>query len=179
MICILIHTDDIPCRYFTSPFILKMCLACIDHSHLYWRCASLVLHILICTEDVPDLYCSSSLVLHILSCISHQSPILYILARTAHIYTGWVCDTKGASSFMNYLNALSPLHCCKLSWADFWKRPTNDKKSFSKKHVLTARCSWCLVDRLWIKVQIILFQNHRISRRLWWYFRHSNCLVPK
>ena len=32
----------------------------------------LVLHILACTDDVPDSYCTSSLLLHILTCMAHS-----------------------------------------------------------------------------------------------------------
>ena len=53
-----------------------MCLARTAHPHLYWWCALLVLHILICTGGVPCSYCTSSFVLVVcLTCTAH--PHLY------------------------------------------------------------------------------------------------------
>ena len=46
----------------------------------------LVLHILACTDDVPDSHCTSSLVLHILTCIAY--PHLYCISSLVlHILT--------------------------------------------------------------------------------------------
>ena len=72
---------------------------------------SLVLHILVCTDDVPDSHCISSLVLHILTCTAYphlyciSSLVLHILTCTAHphlyctsllvwhiVYTGCFCQ---------------------------------------------------------------------------------------
>ena len=47
-------TENVPDSYCTSSLVLKMCLIRTAHPRLYWRCAWLVLHVLACTEDVPD-----------------------------------------------------------------------------------------------------------------------------
>ena len=90
---ILACTEDVPCSYCTSSLVLKMWFARTAHPHSYWRsallavqiprlhwcCARFVRHILACTEDVPDSYCTSSLVLKM------------CLIRTAHPRLYWRC----------------------------------------------------------------------------------------
>ena len=102
---LLVCTDNVSRLDCTFSFVLIMCLtftddmhvlyifvrindghACIVHHHLYSRCASLALHIVICTDDVPHLYRTAFFLLHIIVCtalslnrVTLSSPIILSL----------------------------------------------------------------------------------------------------
>ena len=75
---------------------------------------------------------------------------------------------KGASGFMIYLNTLSRLHCCKLSWTDFcktlltcqtYRRNLKEKRGGMKVQDIFRWGAWCVTRKSSLQaMKIPIFQ---------------------